>query len=321
MTVVHHHTAASQTHETTAVSHGCASHQSTHVDLRARAWRSSLFRHTLHAWHPSHASPHTATPAADHLMHVLGHHADAHAHGRHDNHGNRQHANPNGNPRHRQPGSQSDSRQNQNQKHKQQQQAPRHAKADAQPPRHTQRPARHPMHGMWLARRDAGGNTSSGSAMPSRTGGGGSGSNGGQGNAPRDPARDKTRQAVAAIGRVAAVVRTELQALAERTADQPFVYTGAMREAVIRQRCAGHDPFAVAIDIVNARQLANDDTRSSYHDLHSFLTDFKRLSEGTHARGALTPLLAFHDLRPSTASLRTRSLNQLAMASSGRVPR
>lgn len=174
-------------------------------------------------------------------------------------------------------------------------------------PKHEHRGPRHPMHGIWNTRRDVPGSASGGDKQAPLLKDGGSNSNGGR----REPPPGTERRRADAIGRLAAVVRTELQTLAARTADQPLVYPRTMREAVILQRCAGHDPLAVATDVVHARQQAKDDSRSSYDDLQSFLADFKRLSAGTGARGALTPLLAFHDLRPSTASLRARALVQL----------
>ncbi len=305
MTTVDRHPGASHAHEVAPAGHGTAAHKSARPDLRARLYRNSLFRHTLRAWHPSHSPTHAQQAAAQHLHHLLGGHGSApHGLARHEGHGGRQH-HPGGNatPRHRQPNAQPD-RQPRH-KQQQQQQQPRHAKSAPQTPKHEHRKPRHPMHGSWGTRRDATASSGGGTPTPQLKDGG-SHSNGG-----RDAPPEQVRRRADAIRRVAAVVRTELQALAARTADQPLIYPGTMREAVIRQRCAGHDPLAVATDAVKARQQAGDDARSSYDDLQSFLADFKRLSAGTGARGALTPLFAFHDLRPSTPSLRARSLVQL----------
>lgn len=328
----HAHAIASSAHET-------AAHRSARVNPRARSWRSSVFRHSLHAWHPTHCAPHAYAGAVEQLLHRLGGHAPAHPLARHDGHGERQHRNPNGNPRHPQSAPQknqsprhSKSDSQQQHKHQQQQQQQqsrqqqRHPKPAAQAPRHLPRAphplqanhATHRMHGTWSTRRespaDAHPDAQACAANGVAADGDGSNPNGRQRDTTRDDARNR-----AAISRVAAVARAELQALAASIAERPLVYAQGMREAVIRQRCAGHDPLAVAIDVLKARQLANDDSRSSYDDLKSFLADFKRVSEGSGARGALTPLLAFHDLRVSTASLRLRSLNQLATIGLARV--
>ncbi|RQV07341.1 hypothetical protein DF047_16720 [Burkholderia cenocepacia] len=295
MTTVCHDPGASGPHEVAPAAAGTAAHARARIDLRARLYRSSIFRHAARAWHPSHGAAHARQAAADHLRHLLAAHGGlsrtSHLPGRHDGHGG------NGAPRPRQPTARPDPQQ----KHRQQQQQSRHPKTPPQTPKHERRPSRHPAHGSWTSRRDA----APGARMPSFNDGG-SQSNGGRRDAPEDGKRR-----IDAIRRVAAAARTELQALAASIADQPLVYPDAMRDAVILQRCAGHDAFAVSTDVLKARQLAGDDASSSYDDLLRFLVDFKRLSAGTGARGALTPLLAFHDLRPSTAALRARSLVRL----------
>ncbi|WP_217590603.1 hypothetical protein [Burkholderia sp. GbtcB21] len=295
MTTVRHDPGASGPYEVAPATADTAAHARARIDLRARLYRNSMFRHAARAWHPSHGATHARQAAADHLRHLLAAHGGlphtSHLPGRHEGHGG------NGAPRPRQPNARPDPQQ----KHRQQQQQSRHPKSPQQTPKHERRPSRHPAHGSWTPRRDA----APGARMPSFNDGG-SQSNGGRRDAPEDGKRR-----IDAIRRVAAATRTELQALAASTADQPLVYPDAMREAVILQRCAGHDAFAVAADVLKARQLAGDDASSSYDDLLRFLVDFKRLSAGTGARGALTPLLAFHDLRPSTAALRARSLVRL----------
>lgn len=122
-----------------------------------------------------------------------------------------------------------------------------------------------------------------------------------------------------------------MQALARETHDRPHVYVTAIREMVIRQRCADHDPYSVTRDILKARSLADDYTRSGYDDWQSFLRDFQRLAAqfggelaadaartsstgaggGFRASRALLPLLAFHDLRSSSPALRQRAHVQL----------
>ncbi|WP_175823812.1 hypothetical protein [Burkholderia sp. BCC0419] len=292
MTTVHHGPGASGPHEVAPATAGTAAQARARIDLRARLYRNSIFRHAARAWHPSHGAAHARQAAADHLRHLLAAHGGVphlpHLPGRHEGHGA---------PRPRQPNARPDPQQ----KHRQQQQQSRHPKSPPQTPKHDRRPPRHPAHGSWAPRRDA----TPAARMPSFNDGG-SQSNGGRRDTPEDGKRR-----IDVIRRVAAAARTELQALAARTADQPLVYPGAMREAVILQRCAGHDAFAVAADVLKARQLAGDDASSSYDDLLNFLVDFKRLSARTGARGALTPLLAFHDLRRSTSALRMRSLVRL----------
>ena len=306
----------SRTHETAPVTRSAPHHKSTHVDRRARLYRGSLFRHA------AHATTHPGLGSVDHLLHLLGGHgghgAAQHVPTRHDTHGNHPHSGHPTHPKDRQGSQQqkqshSQHRSQQNpQQQKQHQQSPRHRPNPAQTRHDAARPAHHPGHGSWQSRRDGYGShhaapgSNARAAAPFVIAGGGQQQGGGQHPGARADARTKVR----AINRIAAIARTELQALAARTLDQPLIYPSAMREAILRQRCTGLDPFAVTDDVLKARELARDYTDAVYDDLHSFLLDFLRVVEGTGARGALRPLLAFHDLRRSSPGLRRRAIAQ-----------
>jgi hypothetical protein len=276
--------------ETSAAEHEGAIHSRRHVSRIPRSYRNSLFRHA------SGPAPHHRATNAVQLEHLLhGAKSPTHAPGKHDERGQPQHQ-----QKHKQ---QQPQDQNQHQRRRQKQRpSPEHPQRGPHRPVRTLR-----WHVAHAARDLPTAQTGALSRWPDQR----EGNHGDSRDQNRDEQRPGAmRKRVLALGRINTAGRTELQTVAARTHDQPLVYVDAMREALIRQRCAGHDPHAVTEDVLKARTLALDYTKTGYDDLQGFLRDFLRFSAGSGATGALTPLCAFHDLRTSSPTLRQRSLSQ-----------